>query len=225
MTYTWNFLDAPYLDGLIVAAGTMKSKRAVSIRINEIPFELIGRIEEMFCNIGGETDILECPNAVTKSTDLRMNVYVAEPIFGDLPRYRERRFDVANAPMDFVHGYLVGGIRVKFQDISRLPILEGHDWITIHNPLPKYDQIELLERCNITEMKELFDLFYIRDTHFRNKEPFETVYTLLKKEFEVAKKHNPSKAEQLEQLSEEIMGTKGSGFFNPEEPDAGGGTY
>lgn len=225
MDYMWNFLDDPYVDGLILVGGTLKSKRQVSIRINELPFTLVEELEKRVQETECETEILEVPNALTHSVDLRMKIFSSDPLFGELPRYGERRFDIHEAPKEFIHGYLQGASRIKLKEMNAHAKLRKNDWISIHSPLPTYEQEALLSRKNIEETTILFDVLHIKDEEFKGKEPFDSFHRLHRKEFELAMKNTPTKEAQLKKLTREIMGSHGKGFYNPNEPQAGGGRY
>lgn len=107
MEYDWKLIENPYLDGIVLGAGVPRNRYCVKVTVSDLPADFCEELKQKFIKFGYEVDFIEQINASTRNLDLKLEVCGSEPIFNVLPRLSKRRFDINNAPIEFIKGYLI----------------------------------------------------------------------------------------------------------------------
>jgi hypothetical protein len=180
--YTWKFTADSFIDGTIFGGGIPKTKHCVVVNVTFMPYELTEDLEKQFDRIGYDAGLQEIPNAKTREPDIKLFATGPYPLFTSktLPRYRERRLIIDEAPIEFIKGFFTVSIKVNLNKYSR--DFFDNDVIMIRTALPKDDVLQLLLRLGIEEYIYAYNHVYIERETFRNIEPFERFYQCYLKE-------------------------------------------
>ena len=195
--YAWRFTGYPWLDGTIFGAGVPRRATAILIQVSDLPFNIAEKIKNGYNEIGYQADYIEMPNALKKELDLRLEVCGPSPIFNILPKFRERRLDIDNTPLDFIRGYFTVSCNVKLEKYMIYRFKSIKDGICIHTFLPHEDILQLLSILGIEEYQDMGSSIFIPKDVFNEIEPFKEVFREFKVEDDGFASYQPSRDDEL----------------------------
>jgi len=195
--YAWRFTGYPWLDGTIFGAGVPRSKNAILIQVSELPFNIAEKIKNGYNEIGYQADYVEMPNAIKKETDLRLHVCGPSPIFNILPRFKERRLDLDNTPLEFIKGYFTVSCHVKLKKYMMVRFKDFKEGIYIHTFLPNEDTLQLLSVLGVEEYEIMNKKVFVPKEVFGDIEPFAEVFKECKIEDDGFTSYLPSRDDEL----------------------------
>jgi hypothetical protein len=137
------------------------------------------------------------PNAIKKETDLRLHVCGPSPIFNILPRFRERRLDLDNTPLDFIKGYFTVSCHVKLKKYMMVRFKDFKEGIYIHTFLPNEDTLQLLSVLGVEEYEIMNKKIFVPKEVFGDIEPFAEVFKECKIEDDGFTSYLPSRDDEL----------------------------
>ena len=198
-TYDWMMTNDPWLDGVIFGAGVPKTKSTIMVDVSDLPATISDRILRKFIERGYEADYIEMPKRYGKKYDISLVIEAVgpSPVFGILPRFRERRL-TDEVPSDFLRGFFTVVSRVKFADYSTKYRRDG---FVINFPMLLSDIIKYLGKIGVKDYEILYGKVFLPVDSFRGISPFDELYIEYLKEKEELEKILPDRMELLEELS------------------------
>lgn len=104
--YEWEMTGDKWLDGVIFGKGVPKSKSKVSITVSDIPSIFSDMILAKCLEMNFQADYKEEWNRYERFMDLKIEVIGPSNIFGNLPRYKERRL-IEDIDLEFLKGFFL----------------------------------------------------------------------------------------------------------------------
>ena len=192
------------IDGFIWGAGARDGSR-INVRVNDLPYPLIMRMQKQFSILGYETELYDGPNAISREQDLKLRIHGVHVPKSALPRFVERKI-TSIYPSAFLEGFIQSRISVTpngrrchpslpLCHTLRLKIAAGQDAAELSNYLTKVGIVHLPPRGKLIEISPLSS----------GREPFRTFFASLAMESEELSVHSQDVDKTMEEIQKEVL--------------------